>query len=222
MKGAFRRSQTVSFSINYKIYGLEGFFVSIHEFSLKKLGNSSVVLSEYKGKTLLIVNVASLCGFTTQYENLQRLHEKLFDKSFSILALPCNDFSSQEPGSESKILEFCDSVYGVTFDIFEKVKVRGVDAHHLYRYLESEFSPVIRPKGFKAKLFQLFTLIHFLIKERRFPHAGEVMWNFHKFVVGRNGQVVGHFSSDCEPFDPRLVACIERELKEKTPTKESL
>ena len=194
----------------------------IYDIFLNKLGNGGVDFSSYEGKTLLIVNVASLCGFTYQYENLQRLHENLSDKSFSILAFPCNDFSSQEPGSESKILEFCDGVYGVTFDIFEKVKVRGVDAHHLYRNLESEFSPVIRPKGFKAKLFQLFTLIHFLIKERRFPHAGEVMWNFHKFVIGRNGQVVGHFSSDCDPFDPRLVSCIEREIKQKTPAKESI
>jgi len=129
---------------------------------------------------LLIVNVASRCGFTPQYKHLQKLHEKLSGKNFSVLAFPCNDFSNQEPGSENKILEFCGGVYGVTFDIFEKVKVRGVDTQHLYRYLESEFSPVIRPKGVKAKLFQLFTLVHFLIKERRFPHAGEVMWNFHK------------------------------------------
>ena len=188
----------------------------IYDFFLNKLGNGGVDFSGYKGNALLIVNVASRCGFTTQYKHLQKLHEKLSGKNFSVLAFPCNDFSNQEPDSENKILEFCGSVYGVTFDIFEKVKVRGVDAQHLYRYLESEFSPVIRPKGFKAKLFQLFTLIHFLIKERRFPHAGEVMWNFHKFVIGRNGQVAGHFSSDCDPFDPRLVACIERELKEKT------
>tara|TARA_B100001146_G_scaffold103046_1_gene91183 strand:- start:34 stop:615 length:582 start_codon:yes stop_codon:yes gene_type:complete len=188
----------------------------IYDFFLKELGGGGVSFSSYRGNVLLIVNVASHCGFTPQYKHLQKLHEKLSGKNFSVLAFPCNDFSNQEPGSENKILEFCGGVYGVTFDIFEKVKVRGVDTHHLYRYLESEFSPVIRPKGFKAKLFQLFTLIHFLIKERRFPHAGEVMWNFHKFVIGRNGQVAGHFSSDCDPFDPRLVACIERELKEKT------
>ena len=196
--------------------------MSIYEFSLNKLGNGSVEFSKYKGDTLLIVNVASLCGFTPQYENLQRLYEKLSDKSFSILAFPCNDFSNQEPGSERKILEFCDGIYGVTFDIFEKVKVRGIDAHHLYKYLEGEFSPVIRPKGLKVKLFQLFTLMHFLLKERRLPHAGEVMWNFHKFVVGKRGQIIGHFSSDCDPFDPRLLACIENELKEQNQSKESI
>ena len=186
--------------------------MSIYDFFLNKLGNNSIGLSEYKGKALLIVNVASLCGFTAQYENLQKLHEKLSDKSFSILAFPCNDFSNQEPGPESKILEFCSGVYGVTFDIFEKLKVRGADAHHLYKHLESELCPVIRPKGIKAKLFQVFTLMYFLKKERRFPHTGEVMWNFHKFVIGKNGQIAGHFSSDCDPFDPKLVDCIEREL----------
>jgi glutathione peroxidase len=115
------------------------------------------------------------------------------------------------------ILEFCDDGYGVTFDMFEKVKVRGIDAHPLYKYLVAEFLPVIRPRGFKSSLFKFFTRMYFLLKEHRFPHTGEVVWNFHKFVIGRNGQVVGHFSSDCDPFDPRLVDCIERELKEKPP-----
>ena len=193
----------------------------IYDFFLNKLGKGEVDFSGYKGNVLLIVNVASHCGFTTQYKDLQKLYDQLSDKNFSVLAFPCNDFFNQEPDSERVILEFCDGVYGVTFDIFEKVKVSCVDAHHLYKYLESEFSPVIRPDGLKAKLFQVFTRIHFLKKERRFPHAGEVMWNFHKFVIGRECQVAGHFSRDYDPFDPRLVACIERELKDP-PTKEFL
>ena len=86
----------------------------------------------------------------------------------------------------------------------------------------AELLPVIRPRGFKSTLFQFFTHMYFWLKEHRFPHAGEVVWNFHKFVIGRNGQVVGHFSSDCDPFDPRLVASIERELKDLPPTKEFL
>ena len=201
--------------------------MSIYGLSVNKRGNDDYVistemnceeairiikLSKYKGNTLLIVNVASRCGFTPQYENLQRLHEKLSGKSFSILAFPCNDFLSQEPDSQRKILKFCSGIYGVTFDVFEKVKVRGVGAHPLYKYLEAEFFPVIRPKGLKAKLFQLFTFMHFLLKEHRFPHAGKVMWNFHKFVIGKRGQTIGHFSSDCDPLDPRLIACIENEL----------
>ena len=184
----------------------------VYDFFLNKLGKGEVDFSGYKGNVLLIVNVASHCGFTTQYKDLHKLHDQLSDKNFSVLAFPCNDFFNQEPGSERVILEFCDTGYGVTFDMFEKVKVRGVDAHPLYKYLEAEFLPVIRPRGFSPSLFIFFTHIYFWLKEHRFPHAGEVVWNFHKFVIGRNGQVVGHFSSDCDPFDPRLVACIEREL----------
>ena len=194
----------------------------IYDFFLNELGSDGGSFSGYKGNVLLIVNVASRCGFTPQYKNLQKLHEKFSGKNFSVLAFPCNDFFNQEPASESAILEFCDGEYGVTFDMFEKVKIRGIDAHPLYKCLVVEFFPVIRPKGFKATLFRVFTLVYFWLKEHRFPHAGEVVWNFHKFVIGRNGQVVGHFSSDCDPFDPRLVACIERELKQKSPTKESI
>ena len=194
----------------------------IYDFFLNELGSDGGPFSDYKGNVLLIVNVASRCGFTPQYKNLQKLHEKFSGKNFSVLAFPCNDFFNQEPASESAILEFCDGEYGVTFDMFEKVKIRGIDAQPLYKCLVVEFFPVIRPKGFKATLFRVFTLVYFWLKEHRFPHAGEVVWNFHKFVIGRNGQVVGHFSSDCDPFDPRLVACIERELKQKNPTKESI
>ncbi len=196
-----------------------GFVFLIYNFFLNKLGGGGVDFSSYKGNSLLVVNVASRCGFTPQYKNLQKLQEKFSGENFSVLAFPCNDFFNQEPGSEGMILEFCDGGYGVTFDIFEKVKIRGVDAHPLYKYLEAEFLPVIRPRGFKSSLFNFFTRMYFGIKEHRFPHTGEVVWNFHKFVIGKNGQVVGHFSSDCDPFDPRLVACIERELKEKKPLK---
>ena len=190
----------------------------IYDFFLNELGGDRRSFSGYKGDVLLIVNVASCCGFTPQYKNLQNLHEKFSDKNFSILALPCNDFFNQEPASERAILKFCDGEYGVTFDIFEKIKIRGINAHPLYKYLAAKFFPVIRPKGFKATLFRVFTLVYFWLKEHRFPHTGEVVWNFHKFVIGRNGQVVGHFSSDCDPFDPRLVACIERELNQKNPS----
>jgi glutathione peroxidase len=191
---------------------LEGLSFLIYDFFLNNLRKCEVDFSGYKGNVLLIVNVASHCGFTTQYKDLQKLYDQLSDKNFSVLAFPCNDFFNQEPGSVRDVLEFCEGGYGVTFDMFEKVKVRGVAAHPLYKYLETEFLPVIRPRGFSSSLFNFFTHIYFWLKEHRFPHAGEVVWNFHKFVIGRNGQVVGHFSSDCDPFDPRLVACIEREL----------
>ena len=188
--------------------------MSIYDLLVNKSGSKGVDFSKYRGNTLLIVNVASRCGFTPQYENLQRLYEKFSEKGFSVLAFLCNDFLNQEPDSESKILEFCDGMYGVTFDLFGKVEIRGVNAHHLYKHLENQIFSVIRPKGIKAKLFQIFTLFHFWRKERRLPRIGEVMWNFHKFVIGRSGHVIGHFSSDCDPFDSRLIACIEGDLSE--------
>ena len=104
----------------------------IYDFYLNELGSDGGPFSDYKGNVLLIVNVASRCGFTPQYKNLQKLHEKFSGKNFSVLAFPCNDFFNQEPASESAILEFCDGEYGVTFDMFEKVKIRGIDAHPLY------------------------------------------------------------------------------------------
>ena len=106
----------------------------IYDFFLNELGSGGVDFSGYRGNVLLIVNVASRCGFTPQYKNIQKLHEKFSGKNFSVLAFPCNDFFNQEPGSERVILEFCDGGYGVTFDMFEKVKVRGIDAHPLYKY----------------------------------------------------------------------------------------
>ena len=192
---------------------MENLGLGIYEFSIKKLEGGEVGISEYKNNVLLIVNVASRCGFTPQYEQLEKLHRKFNGKGFSILAFPCNDFGGQELASEREIREFCDHRYGITFDIFEKVKIRGGDAHPLYSYLEAALLPVVRPKGIKTKLFQVFTLLMFWLKEGRSPHAGEVEWNFHKFVIGKNGHLAGHFSSDCDPFDPQLTACIECELK---------
>ena len=193
---------------------MENLGLGIYEFSIKKLEGGEVGISEYKNNVLLIVNVASRCGFTPQYEQLEKLHLKFDGKELSILAFPCNDFADQEPGSEREIREFCDHRYGVTFDMYGKVKIRGGDAHPLYNYLEGLLFPVVRPKGLKAKLFQVFTLLVFWLKERRSPHVGEVEWNFHKFIIGKNGHLVGHFSSDCDPFDPQLMACIEGELRE--------
>jgi glutathione peroxidase len=188
--------------------------MSIHQFFANKLGSNGVEFSKYKDYTILIVNVASRCGFTPQYQSLQKLYDRFSGKKFSILAFPCNDFLNQEPGSDVEILEFCDRTYGVTFDMYEKIKVRGANAHRLYKFLQAESVPVIRPKGLKSKIFQLFTLINFLLKEHRFPNSGEVVWNFHKFVIGENGLILGHFSSDFDPFEPLLISCIESGIKE--------
>lgn len=179
---------------------------------IKKLDGHKIEASHYEGKTLLIVNVASRCGFTRQYKGLQALHEKYESKGLCILAFPCNDYANQEPGSENEIREFCDRRYQVKFDIFEKITIRGSSPHHLYKYLESLLFPVVRPKGLKPKIFQGFTNLMFWLREGRFPRVGEVLWNFHKFIIGRQGLPSGHFSSDCDPLDPQIIECIECEL----------
>lgn len=188
--------------------------MEVYGISIKKLEGNRVEFSEYEGKTLLIVNVASHCGFTPQYKGLQALHQKYANKGLCILAFPCNDFADQESGSENEIRAFCDHKYGVTFDIFEKIEIRGSSPHHLYKYLESLLFPVVRPKGLKIKLFQGFTSLKFWLKEGRFPQVGEVQWNFHKFIIDRKGLLTGHFSSDCDPFNPQIIACIEQGLGE--------
>ena len=186
--------------------------LKIYDFSIKSLGGIDLDISRYEGHVLLIVNVASLCGFTPQYKELQLLHLEFSAKGLSILAFPCNDFSGQEPGSEMEIRDFCNINYGISFEVHEKIKIRGESPSALFDYLENLNFPVVRPRKLKAKLFQIFTLIQFWFKEKRFPLVGEVTWNFHKFIIGKNGCVAGHFSSDCDPFDDRLIACIKREL----------
>ena len=187
--------------------------LGIYDVSIKKLEGCEIDLSEHKGKTLLLVNVASNCGFTPQYKKLQALYQKYGSKGLCVLAFPCNDFANQESGSEDQILEFCDTNYGVIFDIFEKIKIRGNRPHLFYKYLELLFSPVIRPKGLKPIIFQCVTSFLFWWKEGRLPQAGQVQWNFHKFLINRKGIIAGHFSSDYDPFAPQIIECIEHELE---------
>ena len=186
--------------------------MGIYEISVKSIEGNRFELLKYKGKVLLILNVASKCGFTPQYKKIQTLHQKYESKGLCILAFPCNDFANQEPESEVQIRDFCDHKYGVMFGIFEKIKIRGSDPHPLYNYLEGLFFSAVRPSGVKTKIFQGFTSVMFLLKEGRSPQVGEVQWNFHKFIIDRNGLLVGHFSSDCDPFDPQITKCIEAAL----------
>ena len=188
--------------------------MKIYDFSIKSLAGVDLDISKYKGHVLLIVNVASLCGFTPQYKKLQLLHREFSGKGLSILAFPCNDFSGQEPGSEMEIHDFCKKNYDISFKMHGKIKIRGESPSPLFNYLENLNFPVVRPRKLKAKLFQIFTLIQFWLKEKRFPLIGEVTWNFHKFIIGKNGRIAGHFSSDCDPFDVKLITCIKCELNE--------
>jgi glutathione peroxidase len=156
------------------------------QFSMPSLDGKPVELSQYKGKVLLLVNVASKCGYTPQYAELEKLHESYADKGLAILGFPANDFGQQEPGTDVEISEFCRKNYGVRFDMFSKIAVTGENQAPLYRYLTS--------------------------KESNPTFGGDVKWNFEKFLVGRDGAVVGRFSSKVKPTSEELTKAIEAAL----------
>ncbi|MFH8763131.1 glutathione peroxidase [Streptomyces althioticus] len=143
-------------------------------------------LSQYAGRAVLVVNVASKCGLTPQYEGLERLHERYAERGFTVLGVPCNQFLGQEPGSAEEIAEFCSATYGVTFPMTEKVEVNGDGRHPLYE-----------------------RLVGFADAE---GHSGDIRWNFEKFLVGRDGAVVARFSPQTEPESAEVVAAVEKAL----------
>ena len=160
--------------------------MSVHDVSVNTLRGEPATLGDYKGQALLIVNVASKCGFTPQYEGLQALYEKYADQGLTILGFPCNQFLFQEPGDADQIQSFCSTTYGVSFPLFEKLKVRGRGQHPLYRELVTS-----KDAGGKA---------------------GAVKWNFEKFLISRDGEVVGRFAPSITPEDPTLIQAIEGQL----------
>ncbi|TXT36165.1 MAG: glutathione peroxidase [Planctomycetota bacterium] len=153
---------------------------------MKSLTGKKVDLAKYKGKVLLIVNVASQCGATPQYKPLEALHEKYHDKGLAVLGFPCNQFGEQEPGSDKEVAEFCQKNYGVKFDMFSKVDVNGDKAAELFKQLTS--------------------------KETLAKDAGPVKWNFEKFLISKEGKVVGRFRTGVEPDSDEVVKAIEAEL----------
>jgi glutathione peroxidase len=156
---------------------------SIHEIELPTLTGKPASLSAYDGKVVLAVNVASKCGFTPQYGGLQKLYDTYSPKGFTVLGFPCNQFFHQEPGGAEEIQSFCSINYGVTFPMFAKLDVKGSGQHPLYAILS--FFPDDAGK------------------------AGNVSWNFEKFLVGKDGRVVRRFRSKVEPEDPRVIEAIE-------------
>jgi glutathione peroxidase len=176
----------------------------IYEIPVKTIDGSETTLNPYKGKTFLIVNVASKCGLTPQYEGLQKLYDKYHDKGFEILGFPANNFMGQEPGTEDEIKSFCDLNYNVTFPLFSKISVKGDNQHPLYKYLtETKPDTDVNDGGLEEKLkgFNQF---------RSTP--SEVLWNFEKFLVNKNGEIVARFAPDVTPDDAKLVEKIEAEL----------
>ena len=167
----------------------EGKTSSIHDFQVTTIDGKKVDLAKYKGKVLLIVNVASECGYTDQYKALQALHVKYAKEGLAILAFPCNDFGQQEPDGETKIKEFAKKKYGVEFDLFSKVSIVGKTGAPLYQFLTA--------------------------KESNPKLAGAVKWNFEKFVIGRDGTIVARFMSDTEPDSEALLEILRKELSKK-------
>jgi len=160
---------------------------SIYDIPLKDIDKKPTSLKAHRGKALLIVNVASECGLTSQYEGLEALHRKYQGKGFAVLGFPCNQFGGQEPGTNEQIKKFCSSNYSVTFPMFDKIEVKGKNQHPLYRKLA----------GAKSKF------------------SGDVGWNFAKFLVGKDGKVIARFDPNEEPGSQKLVAAIEKALAAK-------
>ena len=159
---------------------------SIYDFTLKDIDGRDRSLAEFKGQVLLLVNVASKCGFTKQYAGLEKLYQAYKDRGFVVLGFPANNFMGQEPGTEAEIKSFCSLNYGVTFPMFSKISVKGKTIHLLYAYLTDE--------------------------ELHSGSGGAVGWNFNKFLVGRDGAILAHYGSRTAPDDPDLAAALEKAL----------
>jgi glutathione peroxidase len=182
---------------------------SLYEIPLTTLSDQPTSLASHRGQVLLIVNVASKCGFTPQYTGLESLYQRYKDRGLVVLGFPANDFAGQEPGSNQEIAKFCSLDYPVTFPIFGKITVVGPENHPLYRQLIAE-RPDRLPNGDALR----DDLAGFL-KSQNLPGPNdppEVLWNFEKFLIDRKGNVVGRFGSDVAPDDPRLVSAIEHAL----------
>lgn len=171
---------------------------------LTTITGESSSLGDYAGKVLLVVNVASKCGLTPQYEQLESIHTRFKDQDFAVLGFPANDFGQQEPGTEQEIQEFCRTNYSVDFPMFSKIEVTGPQQHPLYQELiAAQPKAIDLGNGMREKLASYG---HKQEKET------DILWNFEKFLIGRNGEVVARFAPDIRPDDPTIVQAIEREL----------
>ena len=162
---------------------------SVYDFTLKDIDGNDVKLDKYKGNVVMIVNTASRCGYTPQYEGLQKIYDKYRDEGFVVLGFPANNFMGQEPGTEKEIKEFCTLKYKVSFPMFSKISVTGSDQHPLYGFLTN--------------------------KTTNPEFGGDISWNFNKFLVGRDGKVVGRFGSKDKPEDSIVTDLIEKSLDQQ-------
>ncbi len=160
--------------------------MTVQDIALQTLSGDPATLGDFAGSAILVVNVASKCGLTPQYEGMQRLHDQFAERGFTVAGFPCNQFGEQEPGTPQEISEFCSVNYGVTFPLFAKIDVNGPGRHALY----AELTEVADADG----------------------EAGDIQWNFEKFLIGRDGKVLGRFRPLTEPEAPELVSAIEASL----------
>jgi len=176
---------------------------SILDVSVKKIDGQAMTLETFRGKVLLIVNVASKCGLTPQYAQLEKLYQEKHALGFEILGFPANNFMGQEPGTDAEIASFCSTSYDVHFPLFSKISVKGADQHPLYGLLTKVRPDAVGEGPMRERL------AGYGIKDEG---ASAVLWNFEKFLVARDGTVAERFAPDVSPQDPRLTAAVEREL----------
>src|SRR5215203_5155 len=160
---------------------------SVYDFTMKDIDGSDVKLDKYKGSVVMIVNTASRCGYTPQYEGLQKIYDQYKDRGFVVLGFPANNFMGQEPGTEKEIKEFCTLKYNVTFPMFSKISVTGTDQHPLYGFLTN--------------------------KKTNPEFGGDISWNFNKFLIDKNGKIVGRWGSKDKPEDAAVIEAIEKSIK---------
>lgn len=178
---------------------------NFHDFAVKKINGESINLSNFKGKVLLVVNVASQCGLTPQYESLEKIYEKYNNQGFEVLAFPANEFGAQEPGTNSEIQDFCTSQFGVKFPLFEKIIVKGEGQHPVYQFLTKTQPEALKSNGdaFEEKL-----KTYGIHRENK----TDILWNFEKFLINKNGEVLARFSPDVTPDDSLITKAIESAL----------
>jgi glutathione peroxidase len=181
---------------------------NLYQINVKEINGTEKTLSDKKGKVLLIVNVASKCGLTPQYEALEALYANYRDRDFEVLGFPANNFMGQEPGSDDEIQQFCKMNFDIKFPMYSKISVEGSDQHPLYIAL-TQALPVANNKGDASFRNKLAGLGHTPKNEN------DVLWNFEKFLINRDGQVVARFSPEVPPTDPIITEAIEAELNKK-------
>jgi glutathione peroxidase len=184
--------------------------ISLYDISLRRITGAETSLADYRGKVLLIVNVASKCGLTPQYEALEKLYARFKDSGLVVAGFPANDFGGQEPGTDDEIQTFCRSTFGVDFPMFSKIAVTGPDTHPLYKALIAA-QPKATGDGRAAMRENLNGFLQSKHNSTTNPEPG-ILWNFEKFLVDRQGNVIARFSPEMVPDDPAIVSAIEAAL----------